>query len=593
MAELRTSVVLGLVDRITSPLRRITQSVSGLGGRMGLDRLVAQSKRTRTAIASVGTQVMSLGKNLMWLGGGAAAGFWGISKMVGGVAELGNEIKTSSERLGVSSKWLQEWMYVGKQFSVENDALIDGFKELGLRADEFVMTGQGGAAESFKRLGISVKDLRKTAGETDKILDLVMANMGKVENDAARQRIFDELFGGSGGEQMVAMFKKSRSELDAMRRDANANGAVISDQDIEQSRTYTRLMGDFGTMLTSIRILLAGALLPTINEWLGRLRDLGKANREAIAQDVLVRIKSFWSGLKAVWHWTSMAADVVGGFGNLIGIVSGLIATKLTISLVMATYQTGLLIGRLVLLTATMAGRVIAGVVSFSGALMGLAARAVPAAIMGVRALSLALITTPVGLIITGITALAASVYLIYKNWDVIADWFSGLWGSIKGFFDQGIGEIIIGLMAFSPAGLLLKAIDAVFEMFGARPLSEIGAQWINGLWDGVRGKFEQMTGWLKESVGGLTNWMPDWMTGGGLSNRLAAPVASAPPAVSLGAPMLEGRPSPLAQQGQKADVGGELRIKIDAEGRPRVESMKSNGGLGYSVESGRLGVVP
>ncbi|WP_110995436.1 hypothetical protein [Pseudomonas sichuanensis] len=591
--ELRTSVILDLVDRITSPLRRITQSFSGLGGRMGLDRIVAQGRRVRTSLAAVGSQAVALGKNLMWAGGAAGAALWGVNKMVGGVAELGNEIQTSAERLGVGTRWLQEWMYVGKQFSVGNDALIDGLKELGLRADEFVVTGEGGAAESFKRLGISVKDLRKTAGETDKILDLVMSRMGKIQNDAARQRIFDELFGGTGGEQLVAMLSKSRAELDAMRKDAQAQGAIISDEDIEQSRIYTRQMGDLGIMLTSIRTMLAGALLPTINEWVGRLRDAGKANRELITQEIVSRIKEFWQGLQEVWRWTALVADMVGGFGNLISIVAGILAGKLVSALVLSAFSMGKLAWVAGLATLKMGGQFIGAVVSLSASLLGLAARAVPAAIVGVRALSLALVTTPVGLIITGIVALGAAVYLIYKNWSSIGKWFSGLWQSVLAFFDQGIGEIIKSLLEFSPAGLLLKAIDAVFEMFGLRPLSELGAEWIGGLWDGVKSKFEAFTGWLKSSVDAVTGWLPDWMTGGGLSSRVSAPVASAPPNVALGSPAMTGRPSPLVLQGQKADVGGELRIKIDSEGRARVTSMKGNGGLGYSVESGPLGMVP
>jgi hypothetical protein len=378
-----------------------------------------------------------------------------------------------------------------------------------------------------------------------------------------------------------------------MRKDAQAQGAIISDEDIEQSRIYTRQMADLGIMLTSIRTMLAGALLPTINEWVRRLRDAGKANRELITQEVVGRIKEFWQGLQVVWNWTTKAADMVGGFGNLITMLSMLMAGKLVASVLMSTFAL-LKFGKAVVLSSlSVGGQLVRALLVCSSALIGMAVRAVPAAIMGIRALSLALVTTPIGLIITGIAALATAVYLIYKNWSSIAKWFSGLWQSVLAFFDQGIGEIIKSLLEFSPAGLLLKAIDAVFEVFGMRPLTELGAEWVGGLWDGVKTKFEAFTGWLRSSVDAVTGWLPDWMTGGGLSTRVSAPIASAPPTASLGSPAMTGRPSPLALQGQKTDVGGELRIKIDSEGRARVESMKPNGGMGYRVESGPLGVIP
>lgn len=587
--EFKTSIVMQLVDRLTSPLRRITQALSGLPRRAGFDQVALAGRRVRDALGGAISQALVLGKRLAWVGGTAAAATWGIGRMVGGVAELGNEIKISSERLGVGARWLQEWMYVAGRFGVNNDALVDGLKELGLRADEFVMTGSGGAAESFQRLGITVKDLRKTAGETDQLLDLVLSRMGKVKNDAARQRIFDELFGGTGGEQFVAMLSQSSKELAKMRQAASDSGSILSDEDIEQSRLYTRNMADLRAMLMSIRTTVAGALLPTINEWLGRLRDMSKANREAITSEILKRLRQLWDGLRTVGSIIDWLSERVGGLGNLITIVAGLIATKLIVSLILAGIEVGRLAKKFIVFAFTMGGTVVKAVASCAMSLLGLATRAVPAAIMGIRALSLALVTTPIGWIILGITALAGAVYLIYRNWDKIAAWFGGMWEKVKAFFDRGIGDIAKDLLTFTPATLLMKAIDAVFELFGARPLSEMGKEWIGSLADGISQRFEQLVNWLRQQVKALSDWLPEWMTG---ESGTPAITAGRAPAAALGAPVLSDRPSPLAMPA-RAEVGGELRIKIDAEGRPRVASMKANGGLGYSVETGLLGVVP
>lgn len=566
---LTVAFVLDLVDRVTTPLRRVRQSFKGVSDR-------AKELRDR----------------ILWISGTAVAAAWGVERLATGVADLGNEVRISAERLGVGTRWLQEWMYVGKQFGVDNDSLIDGFKELGLRADEFVKTGQGGAAESFQRLGITVKDLRKTAGETDKLLDLVMSRMGKIENDAARQRIFDEVFGGTGGEKMVAMLSKSREELNKLIKAGNDSGAIFSDEEIEQSRIYTQQMGDLKTALFAIQRTVVGALLPAINQWLGGLRELSVANREAVSQEILKGIREFWEGLKEVWRWTSIAADYVGGFGRLLGVVAAIMAGPLLISIVTATMSLLRFGGAVVVAALRLSLRLVVAVVQCTAALIGFAFQAIPVAIAGIKALGLALLTTPIGLIITGIVALGAAVYLIYKNWDSVADWFSNLWDDVTAFFDQGISTVIASLMEFSPAGLLLKAIDALLETFGLNPLTEIGSNWIGGLWDGAKAKFEGFTNWLKSSADAVTGWLPSWMTGEEMGARVSVPAASAPPAISLGAPSLSDRPSPLLQ-GPKADVGGELKIKIDAEGRARVESIRSSGGLDYKVESGRLGMVP
>lgn len=588
--EFATSVILKLVDKLTSPLRRVTQSLRGFAQRAGFDGLRDSARRVQTAFSGTIKQAFALGKGLAVVGAAAAAVGWAFTRMIGGVAAVGNEVKIASERLGVGAGWLQEWFYLGQQFGVGNDALIDGFKELGLRADEFVMTGSGAAAETFKRLGITVKDLRSTAGDTEKLLDLVQSRLGGIQNDAARQRIFDELFGGSGGEQMVSLLTQSREELDKLRQAARDNGAILSDEDIEQSRLYVRQMHELRTMLSSIQRVVMASLLPAINGWLGRLRDLSKANREMITKEILTRLRQLWDGLRTVGNAVAWAADLVGGFGNLIVILSGIMATKLTLSLLLAIFQLGLLTKKVVLASLAMGGGARKSIVAFSGAMMGLAARAVPAAIVGIRALSLALLTTPVGWIITAIAAIAGGIYLIYRNWDSIAEWFGGLWDRVKAFFNRGTGEILADLAMFSPAGLLLKAIDAVFELFGARPLSEMGREWIGGLWDGIKERFNQLLGWVREQVKALSDLMPDWVKEQ-MGISIAPAAGAGVSAASLGAPVLGDRPSPLAPL--KTDVGGELRIKIDSEGRARVASMNARGGMDYRVESGTLGLVP
>jgi len=606
MANMQTSIVMQLVDRVTRPVRRIQRSLSGLSQRAGLDRLAASGRRVSQSLGTVMERARGLGERLLWMGGITAGAVWGTERLVSGVTDLGNEVKNAAERVGVGTTWLQEWQYVGKQFGVQNDALVDGLKELSLRADEFVVTAGGPAAEAFGRLGIGVEELRKTGGDTAAMFDLVRSRLGNLENDAARQRVMDEIFGGQGAEQMVEMLAASREEIERMMQAGRDRGAILTEEEIENSREYTRQMGDLRTVLFGIQASVVGELLPAINEWIGQMGALGQANREAIAKDIVDGIRDIWRGVKMVGGVVSWAADQVGGYGNLLGVVAGLMAGKFLLSLVLATVQLaafgwtagktvvkGLLwmgrgvvsggkrlmaFGRAALLAGAMSARMGTG-------LIGLAARAVPAAIAGIRALSLALLTTPIGWIITGVAAVAGAVYLIYRNWGGISEWFSNLWQGIKAFFSRGIGEIAQDLLAFNPASLLLQGIDAVFELFGARPLTELGQEWIGGLWDGISAQWSQLTGWLSERITGLMEWMPDWVKDRLGISGLAAPVAS-------GAPVTEGRPSAMPGPA-RAEVGGELRIVVDSEGRPRVAEARRNGGMDFDVESGVLGVAP
>lgn len=656
MANMTTSIVMELVDRVTRPVRRIQQALSGLGRRAGLDRLAGAARRVGTAMSGAVGQARALGERMLMMGGVAAGAVWGVERLVSGVTDVGTAVQESAERLSVGATWLQEWQYVGGKFGVQNDALVDGLKELSMRADEFVMTAGGPAAEAFGRLGIGVEDLRKTGGDTAAMFDLVRSRLGNLENDAARQRVMDEIFGGQAAEQMVEMLGVTRQELEALIRQGRETGAILPEEEIENSRQYTRQMSDLRQVLFGIQRTVVGELLPAINDWIERMGMLGQANREAVASDIVDGIRDIWDGVQMVGTAVAWAADRVGGFGNLIAIVAGMLAGRFLLSVaqsVIALLGFGKALVSFAVRSVTMAIRGVVALtrvlvvfasrgiataatalVSLTRGLIGMAARAVPAAIAGIRALSLALVTTPLGWIITGIAALAGAAYLIYRNWGAIGPWFQGLWDGIKAFFSQGIGEITRDLLSFSPAGLLLRGIDAVFELFGARPLSEIGGEWIGGLVDGVAaawealpgwvegrfdalrelflgfslggiggdwidglksglaGRWEGLTGWLSSKIDGLTSWLPDWAKDGLGIEGVSAPQGGGSPQASLGPPVASDRQGRMPGP-QRTDVGGELRIVLDSEGRPRVTESRRNGGLDFNVESGLLGVMP
>jgi hypothetical protein len=417
----------------------------------------------------------------------------------------------------------------------------------------------------------------------------------------------DEIFGGAGGEQMVEMLKASREELEALVQAGRDRGVILTPEEIENSRKYTRQMGDLRTVLFGIQTEVVGQLLPGINEWIKSTGTLAKENRKVVATEIVEGIKDFVRGIRKVAQAVSFAADLMGGFGNLIILVSGVIAAKFLVAVASAAWNLvklgvrflvfaahaipavvrGLATLTIGLLRFAFRGVAVAGtaLLALTRGFIGLAARAIPAAIVGIRALSLALLTTPIGLIITGVAALAGAAYLIYRNWGSISEWFGQMWVGVKAFFSQGIGDIAKDLLSFSPAALLLKGIDAVFEMFGARPLTDVGGEWIGGLWSGISERWDQLTGWLSTKMEDLAGWMPDWAKDKLGLGGMAAPQAG-------GASVTQGRPSAMPGPA-RADVGGELRIVVDSEGRPRVTEARRNGAMDFQVESGMLGVAP
>lgn len=158
-----------------------------------------------------------------------------IGSVVKGVAELGDQAK----RAGVSVQALQEMKFVGDQNRIGIDQMVDGLKEMNLRADEFVTTGAGSASESFKRLGFDAASLaRKLENPSDLFLELI-DRMGELDT-AAQIRVSDELFGGGAGERFAELVGKGKDALSATIQEAHATGAVMDAELIAKAQELDR-----------------------------------------------------------------------------------------------------------------------------------------------------------------------------------------------------------------------------------------------------------------------------------------------------------------------------------------------------------------
>lgn len=202
----------------------------------------------RQSVASVTGSIGSMGKALAggFLGGvaiGGAAELIGSSReIVRSMAEIGDEAK----RAGLSAQAFQEWKFVADQNRVGIDALVDGFKELSLRADEFVTTGMGSGAEAFARLGLRADDLKRKLKDPSALMLEIMKRLEGMDK-AAQIRIADEIFGGTGGEQFVQLLGKGEGALQATIDRAHETGAVFDDELIAKAEDLDRRFRELQT----------------------------------------------------------------------------------------------------------------------------------------------------------------------------------------------------------------------------------------------------------------------------------------------------------------------------------------------------------
>lgn len=219
----------------TGTYRRMRQSSRTATQQMESD-MVRSTNRINQALASTSTQVgtfaKSFGKGL--LAGVATGIFAGITssavETVKAIAQVGDEAK----RAGMSLSAFQEWKFVAEQNRIGVDSLVDGFKELNLRADEFIVTGGGSAAEAFERLGYTAEQLKVKLKDPSALMLEIIGRLQKVDR-AAQIRISDELFGGSAGERFVELLDRGEAGIRDQIHAARDMGLVMDESMIRKA----------------------------------------------------------------------------------------------------------------------------------------------------------------------------------------------------------------------------------------------------------------------------------------------------------------------------------------------------------------------
>lgn len=252
MATDEERLVVALEARIRDFERNILKANRTLGKQMdGMERRAKKSSDRLEAIMGGAGRRMGAAMKA-GLAGLVAGGVLGVAgrlvDVAGGIAQIGDEAK----RAGLNVKAFQELKYVAEQNRIGVDSLTDGIKELNLRADEWIETGGGPAAESFARLGFTAEELKTKLKDPSALFTEII---GKLENldRAARIRIADEIFGGTGGEKFVQLIDRGEQAIRDQIKAANDLGVVLDEELIERAdevdRKFRAITTTIGTSL--------------------------------------------------------------------------------------------------------------------------------------------------------------------------------------------------------------------------------------------------------------------------------------------------------------------------------------------------------
>lgn len=232
--------------------------------------------------------------------------------------------------------------------------------------------------------------------------------------------------------------------------------------------------------------------------------DLGEKLRGSL-MDIIKYIKQVVVGVR---HWVEENPELANTLVRIAAVTS-----------VIAIAMGGLALGVAALLGPMAIMKLTFGILGVKGTFLGKVITLLLAPLkwltLGIFRMGMAMLTTPVGWFIMGIAAIAGGAYLIYKNWDGIAKWFSELWAQCKAPA-LAFWELLKELFSWTPIGMLIAHWNDIWAFFDTLPDGAVnkGKAIVQGLIDGITAKWKT----LMEKVKEFTKYLPDWFTGGNVT---------------------------------------------------------------------------
>lgn len=452
------SVVISAVDKITGPMKKVAGSLAGAGSslknlneRSGLPVLTAAIGGAGDAAKGLGQRVGSVlglvGKVTAAVGLSTA----GITAFASAYADATGAIGDLAEQTGASRERLQELGYAAQMAGSSSEAMGGALKKMNLT----IANLKGGSKElktMFDGLDISLKNTNGSAKSTDEIFDTVVNRISRIKDPALQAKAAVTIFGESATE-LLPLLRGGNKGIAEMAAEARRLGVVMSEDAVQDGEAFGDVLDKLKLSFTGVTNTIGSTIIPTLSRLGEQLTEIFITYRPVIEKFA----KQFADNLPRY------VDETITAFGQLWTALKPIGSAIISLASNFGTIKTAMY---------TFAGLVAAYLVP------GLVALATSLYTVGA-----AMLATPIGLFIAGIAAIAAGVYLIYKNWDQFASFFTERFDAVKKAFKTGIIDGIVELWnQFNPASLIIDSVSSVVKYLTGIDLKSIVGGLVSGL---------------------------------------------------------------------------------------------------------------
>lgn len=492
--KLPISVVISAVDnvtykvmaineklkRITAPVGKVRTAFQNLGTELGLQRLGQALGRAGKTGKEFFNDLSRSVMRVAAVGAAAGAAIYGITRSF---ATAGDEIKTVSERLGLSTTAFQELSYAASRADVDQQQFTNAMDKFNKGIGE-AAAGSGEAFVGFNALGISIRDASGRVRSMDELLPEVADKLGDIQSESVRAAVASKLFGREGA-KLNGIFKEGSKGLAALREEARRVGAVMTPEQIAAAEAFDDGMKSVGATLLMVRNVIGAALAPKLVELGAKLQQYILGNQDKIAAFANAFADRLPGILSALINLFSMLGAVLR---PIVGLVTWLADTF---------GETAVILGAL----AAYFAPALVSLFSFASALGSVAMAA-----GNVLLILAGIVGWPISLAV----ALGAGLVALYKFFTPFQEIVDKAFGAVQRFFGFGGGDSMAlstgGGPSMGPPVGAMKTVDASSRAGANRSENHVVVDF-NNLPKGTRVETKKADGGLDLSLGyGMVN---------------------------------------------------------------------------------------
>ena len=425
-------------------------------------------------LSSAATAGSTFGSKLSSAVSTGSAAFVGIAKAasgatkaltsaVGEVAEYGDSIDKSSQKLGVSRKFYQEWEAVLQHSGTSMSSMTATFKKLSTASQN----ASKSQIEAFNKLGLSIEQVSSMS--TEELFTSVISGLQNMEEGTERTAVATQLL-GKGATELGALFNTSAEDTQKMIDTVNNLGGVLSDDAVKDAAAYQDSLQDMQTAFSGVKNAVLAEFLPALTSIMNIIAQFVSEH----GSEITATMSTFGDVIKVLADNFDVLAPIIGA------------ATTAMIAYKAASSISGL-IGTL---TAATQGQTIAQTL-----------------------LNAVMNANPFVLVATLIAGLVAAIVVLWNTNEGFRNAVTNAWNAVKNGISAAGNAI---KTVFSNLGASVESLKenvknkfnnmtSMFSNIGEN-FKNIGSNIVKGVWNGISSGWT----WLTDKVKSLANSLVD-----------------------------------------------------------------------------------